>query len=69
LYIDGAWIDAQGGDTVQIINPATEQPVGQITLATAIDVDRAVESARRAFRSFSRSSHSGMTNLRERKPE
>ena len=54
LYIDGAWVDAQGGNTVEIINPATEGPVGQITLATAADVDRAVEAARRAFRSFSR---------------
>lgn len=54
LYIDGAWVDAQDGNTVEIINPATERPVGQITLAIAADVDRAVEAARRAFRSFSR---------------
>ncbi|MCI0431428.1 MAG: aldehyde dehydrogenase family protein [Rhodospirillales bacterium] len=54
LYIDGAWVDAQGGNTVEIINPATERPVGKVTLATAADVDRAVEAARRAFRSFSR---------------
>ncbi len=29
LYIDGAWVDAQGGDTVEIINPATRGPLGK----------------------------------------
>jgi hypothetical protein len=33
IYIDGEWIQPSGGQVVNVINPATEQPAGQITLA------------------------------------
>src|SRR6516162_97833 len=56
IYIDGAWSNPLDGKIMDVINPATERPAGQITLCTAADVDRAVEAARRAFTSFSRSS-------------
>jgi aldehyde dehydrogenase (NAD+) len=42
---------------------STERPVGQITLATAVDVDRTVEAARRAFRSFSRTTRQERIDL------
>lgn len=63
IYIDGAWVDPQGGDTIKVISPVTERPVGQITSATAADVDRAVEAARRAFRSFSRTTRQERIDL------
>jgi acyl-CoA reductase-like NAD-dependent aldehyde dehydrogenase len=53
-YIDGAWVAPAGGEVLDVINPATEQSAGQITLATLADVDRAVTAARKAFRTFSR---------------
>ena len=56
LYIDGAWVEPVGGSVIEVINPATEKPAGQITLATAKDVDRAVNASRKAFRSFSQTS-------------
>ena len=56
IYVDGAWVEPLDGKVIDIINPATEQPAGQITLATPADVDRAVQTARKAFVSFSRSS-------------
>ena len=59
VYIDGAWVDPQGGDTIDVISPVTERPVGQIASGTAGDVDRAVEAARRAFRSYSRTTRQG----------
>jgi len=40
-YIDGAWVAPAGGEVLDVINPATEQSAGQITLATLADVDRA----------------------------
>jgi aldehyde dehydrogenase (NAD+) len=65
IYIDGAWVNPQGGDTINVISPVTEQPIGQITLATVADVDRAVEAARRAFRSFSRTTRQERIDLLE----
>ncbi|MFZ5747205.1 MAG: aldehyde dehydrogenase family protein [Pseudomonadota bacterium] len=55
-YIDGHWVTSEGGRPHQVINPATEQPVTEITLGSAADVDRAVAAARRAFATFSRTS-------------
>ena len=55
-YIDGEWVDSDGGRTHQVIDPSTEQPVSEITLGTAADVDKAVAAARRAFETWSRSS-------------
>src|SRR5204862_39023 len=36
-------------DTIEVINPATEEVMGRAPDATAADVDRAVAAARRAF--------------------
>ncbi len=55
-YIDGEWVESDGGRTHQVIDPSTEQPVSEITLGTAADVDKAVAAARRAFETWSRSS-------------
>src|SRR5260221_207332 len=65
LYIDGAWVDALGGQVVDVINPATEKPAGQITLATGADVDRAVAAARSAFVSYSRTTRKERLDLFE----
>ena len=55
-YIDGAWVDSDGGTRHEVINPATEEACTEITLGTAADVDRAVAAARAAFDSFSQTS-------------
>ena len=55
-YIDGAWVESEGGARHEVINPATEEPVTEITLGSTADVDKAVAAARRAFESFSRTS-------------
>ena len=55
-YIDGAWVDSDGGTRHHVINPATEAPCTEITLGSAADVDKAVAAARRAFESWSQSS-------------
>lgn len=53
-YIDGAWVESEGGTRHLVVNPATEQPVSEITLGSAADVDKAVAAAVRAFESWSR---------------
>jgi aldehyde dehydrogenase (NAD+) len=55
-YIDGAWVESEGGTRHDVINPATEAPVTEITLGSQADVDKAVTAAARAFESFSRTS-------------
>jgi len=52
-YIDGAWVESEGGKRHEVIDPATEQPCTEITLGSAADVDKAVAAARRAFESYS----------------
>jgi aldehyde dehydrogenase (NAD+) len=49
LFIDGKFVDAEGGKTFKTINPATEQPLAEVAEASVKDVDCAVQSARRAY--------------------
>jgi aldehyde dehydrogenase (NAD+) len=56
FYIDGQWVDPVELQTVNVVNPATEQVSGQIALGSKADVDRAVKAARKAFNSWSQTS-------------
>ncbi|XP_026282874.1 cytosolic 10-formyltetrahydrofolate dehydrogenase [Frankliniella occidentalis] len=49
LFIDGKFIDAEGGRTIDSINPADESVICKVQRATPGDVDRAVQAAKRAF--------------------
>jgi aldehyde dehydrogenase (NAD+) len=53
FYIDGGWVGPTEAHDFQVFNPATEEPIATITLGGAVDVDRAVAAARRAFESYS----------------
>ncbi|MBL8781956.1 MAG: aldehyde dehydrogenase family protein [Alphaproteobacteria bacterium] len=53
FYIDGKWVDPVSPKTLDVINPATEEAIGQISLGSKADVDKAVKAARRAFETFS----------------
>ncbi len=49
MFIDGAWVGAEDGNTFQSLNPATGEAWAEVPEATAGDVDRAVTAAHRAF--------------------
>ncbi|MBL0796529.1 NAD-dependent succinate-semialdehyde dehydrogenase [Pseudomonas sp. B7] len=49
LFIGGEWIDAQGRSTAAVVNPATGREIGRVPLATAGDLDRALEVSRVGF--------------------
>ena len=49
MYIDGQWVDAEGGKTFESVNPATGATWAEIPAASEADVDRAVKAAHRAF--------------------
>jgi aldehyde dehydrogenase (NAD+) len=53
FYIAGKWTPATIAHDLEVINPATEQPIATISLGSSADVDEAVASARAAFSSYS----------------
>jgi len=56
FYIDGEFVPPATPHPHAVINPATEEPAGTISLGSAADVDRAVAAARRAFPAFAATS-------------
>ncbi|HMI74170.1 MAG TPA: aldehyde dehydrogenase family protein [Steroidobacteraceae bacterium] len=66
FYIDGAWVDPVEPKELKVINPATEEVAGVISMGSSKDVDRAVAAARRAFDSYSRTSPAERLALMER---
>ena len=52
LYIDGAWVDADNGATMPVLNPATREEIVAIPNAGAAETRRAIEAADRAFASW-----------------
>lgn len=49
LLINGAWCDAAGGKTIDVLNPATGQAIGTVAHAGTADLERAVSAARHGF--------------------
>jgi succinate-semialdehyde dehydrogenase/glutarate-semialdehyde dehydrogenase len=49
LFIDGQWIDSGGGPGEDVINPATEKPLARLPHASAADIDRALDAAKKGF--------------------
>ena len=66
FYIDGQWVSPLDPQRHQVINPATEEPMGVINLGNKDDVDRAVKAARKAFEGFSQTSRGERIDLLER---
>jgi len=66
FYIDGQWVPPVTPKTLDVLDPATEEPIGRISLGSAADVDKAVAAARRAFETFGRTSREERIALLER---
>src|SRR5271157_4718081 len=66
FYIDGAWVDPVEAKEFKVVNPATEEVAGIISLGGPKDVELAVAAARRAFDSYSRTSPAERLALMER---
>lgn len=49
LFINGEWVNSVSGKTWSVVNPATGETLTEVALADAVDADRAVQAARRAF--------------------
>ena len=66
FYINGEWVDPLSEDLLDVINPATEEPIGQVALGNADDVDRAVAAAVAAFDAYSQTTREERVELLQR---
>ena len=48
-FIDGAWVDADSGETIDVTNPATGEKLGTVPKAGAAETRRAIEAANAAW--------------------
>jgi len=52
LLIDNQWVDASGGKTLDVLNPATGTAIGKVAHASTADLDRALAAAQRGFETW-----------------
>ena len=52
FYINGAWVESDSSERIEVINPANEELVGHVTAGTAADIDKAVQAANEAFKTY-----------------
>ncbi|WP_405725715.1 NAD-dependent succinate-semialdehyde dehydrogenase [Streptomyces sp. NBC_01537] len=52
MHIAGEWCQGGTGRTAPIVNPATEEVIGEVPLATTADLDRALAAAAEGFRTW-----------------
>jgi succinate-semialdehyde dehydrogenase/glutarate-semialdehyde dehydrogenase len=65
LYIAGQWRQAADGSTLAVVDPASEEELGSIPIATRSDLDAALDAAEQGFALWSRiSSHERGARLR-----
>lgn len=63
LFINGEWVDAEGGKTFETFNPATGEKLADCADASAADIERAVAAARAAFPAWSKTSVQERSNM------
>ncbi len=52
LFIDGEFVDAAGDDWIELNNPATQEVIAQVPVTSSEELERAVASAKAAFRTW-----------------
>lgn len=56
LFIDGEWRDSVSGSTIPVLDPATEEEVGEVACANGSDLGFAVTAAVKGFHTWRRTS-------------
>lgn len=49
MYINGQWVEAESGKTLDVINPATEEPIAAVAYGGRAETRRAIEAANQAM--------------------
>ncbi len=52
-YINGCWVEAEGGSLLDVENPSTGEVIARVSLSSKAEADRAVEAAAAAFGKWS----------------
>ncbi|MEE7546626.1 aldehyde dehydrogenase family protein, partial [Xanthomonas sp. Kuri4-1] len=52
LLIGNEWVDATGGKTQEVLNPATGHAIGTVAHASVADLDRALAAAQAGFEAW-----------------
>ncbi len=55
VYINGEFVTPHGTEIIDLINPSTNEKIGEVTLADETDAQNAITAAKEAFKSFSQS--------------
>lgn len=55
IYVNGEFVSPHGTEIYELINPSTNQKIGEVTLADVTDTKNAIAAAKSAFRTFSKS--------------
>ena len=50
FYIDGDWVDPIEPNSISVINPASEESIGNVSIGSKEDVDKAVKAAQKALK-------------------
>ena len=66
FYINGEWVDPVNGERLDVVNPATEQVIGEVAMGGVEDVDRAVAAAVAAFETYSQTTREERVDLLSR---
>ena len=66
FFIDGSWIDPAIPETLDVVDPSTEEAYTRISSGSAADVDRAVAAAKSAFVTFSQTTKAERLDLLRR---
>src|ERR1700733_1268439 len=54
IYINGAFVTPHGTETFDLVNPTTNQKIGEVTLGDEDDTKAAIAAAKNAFKIFSK---------------
>jgi len=65
-YIDGAFVESHGRETMDIISPTSGKLIGRVTLGDEEDTRRAIAAAKRAFATYGRSTKEERANILRR---
>lgn len=66
LHIDGVWRPGSGGETIEVVNPATEDVIGKVAKANERDLEEAAAAAQRGFLTWRKVSALERANLMRR---
>ncbi|MCT7375282.1 NAD-dependent succinate-semialdehyde dehydrogenase [Chelativorans salis] len=62
-FIGGAWVEADSGATIEVVNPATRQTIGTVPKCGRAETRRAIEAAEEAFHSWKKTSANDRAKL------